>query len=139
MDWRDLRIALAVDRHRTLGEAGRALQLDPTTVSRRVTALEEALGTALFVRGPGRVVPGRHEVRMNQAVPRVLERRARVEQLRATVEPRVRGLHVLEARVGGRRMAHAQPVGERVRLATRLLIPDVPSRRVETTVADTPA
>jgi DNA-binding transcriptional LysR family regulator len=52
MDWRDLRIALAVDRHRTLGEAGRALQLDPTTVSRRVTALEEALGTALFVRAP---------------------------------------------------------------------------------------
>lgn len=52
MDWRDLRIALALDRHGTLGEAGRALRLDPTTVSRRITALEQALGAPLFVRAP---------------------------------------------------------------------------------------
>jgi DNA-binding transcriptional LysR family regulator len=50
MDWRDLRIVLAVDRHGSLGEAGRALRIDPTTVSRRVTALEEALGVPLFTR-----------------------------------------------------------------------------------------
>lgn len=50
MDWRDLRIALALSRHPSLAEAARALQLDPTTVSRRISALEAALGTALFVR-----------------------------------------------------------------------------------------
>lgn len=51
-DWRDLKIALAVARHGSLGAAGRATRLDPTTVSRRVTALEEAVGAALFVREP---------------------------------------------------------------------------------------
>lgn len=50
MDWRDLRIALALDRHGTLGDAGRALRLDPTTVSRRITTLETSLGAPLFVR-----------------------------------------------------------------------------------------
>lgn len=50
LDWRDLRIALALARHGSLGEAGRALRLDPTTVSRRISALEEATGAALFLR-----------------------------------------------------------------------------------------
>lgn len=50
LDWRDLRIALALARHGSLGEAGRALRLDPTTVSRRISALEEAAGAALFLR-----------------------------------------------------------------------------------------
>ena len=52
MDWRDLRIALALDRHRTLSGAGRALGMDPTTVGRRITALEDALGARIFARGP---------------------------------------------------------------------------------------
>lgn len=51
MDWRDLRIALAVERHGSLAAAGTRLGLDPTTVSRRVQALEEALGVRLFRRG----------------------------------------------------------------------------------------
>jgi DNA-binding transcriptional LysR family regulator len=50
LDWRDLRIALALARHGSLGEAGRALRMDPTTVSRRISALEEATGAALFLR-----------------------------------------------------------------------------------------
>lgn len=52
LDWRDLRVALAVARHGSLGGAGRALRLDPTTVSRRISALEELVGAALFVRDP---------------------------------------------------------------------------------------
>jgi DNA-binding transcriptional LysR family regulator len=50
LDWRDLKVALALARHGSLGEAGRALRLDPTTVSRRISALEQAVGAALFVR-----------------------------------------------------------------------------------------
>lgn len=50
MDWRDLRIALALDRHHTHLDAARSLRMDATTVGRRVAALEEALGIKLFVR-----------------------------------------------------------------------------------------
>src|SRR5688572_23086932 len=46
LDWRDLRVALALARHGSLGEAGRVLRLDATTVSRRITGLEEATGAA---------------------------------------------------------------------------------------------
>jgi len=53
VDWRDLRIALALERHRTLSGAGRSLRMDPTTVSRRIAALEEALGQVLFIREAG--------------------------------------------------------------------------------------
>lgn len=73
MDWRDLRIALALDRHRTLGEAGRSLRLDATTVSRRVTALEEALGVQLFVRAADGWRP-------TDAGRRVVEHAARMAQ-----------------------------------------------------------
>ncbi|HEY3256672.1 MAG TPA: LysR family transcriptional regulator [Polyangiaceae bacterium] len=48
--WDDVRLFLAVCRARTVGEAGRALGVDSSTVSRRLTALEEALTTTLFDR-----------------------------------------------------------------------------------------
>ncbi len=57
MDWRDLRVVLAVGQHGSLTRAGRAMGLDPTTVSRRVTALEEELDTVLFRRTPRRWRP----------------------------------------------------------------------------------
>jgi len=48
--WDDLRVFLAVARHSRLQAAGRSLGLDPATVGRRVTALEEALGARLVDR-----------------------------------------------------------------------------------------
>ncbi|MEO1337469.1 MAG: LysR family transcriptional regulator [Myxococcota bacterium] len=54
MDWRDLNIALSVGRHGSLGHAADALSIDPTTVSRRISALERALGAKLFLRSPRR-------------------------------------------------------------------------------------
>jgi len=57
LDWRDLRVALLLARHGSLGGAGRALRLDPTTVSRRISALEEAVGSPLFVRDADRWRP----------------------------------------------------------------------------------
>jgi DNA-binding transcriptional LysR family regulator len=52
VDWNDLRYFLAVRRAGTLAGAARALKVEHSTVSRRLTALEEALGARLFLRGP---------------------------------------------------------------------------------------
>ncbi len=52
MKWDDLRVFLAVARQSRLLSAGQALGLDPATVGRRVSALEEALGAKLFDRSP---------------------------------------------------------------------------------------
>jgi DNA-binding transcriptional LysR family regulator len=52
MKWDDLRVFLAVARQSRLQAAGRSLGLDPATVGRRVTALEEALGAKLVDRSP---------------------------------------------------------------------------------------
>ncbi|MGY6707932.1 MAG: LysR family transcriptional regulator [Rhizobiaceae bacterium] len=50
MNWDDLRIFLAVARAGQILGAARRLDLNHATVSRRVTALEAALGTKLFRR-----------------------------------------------------------------------------------------
>lgn len=47
-NWDDLRIFLAVARHRTLAAAGNRLQIDPTTVARRIARLEKAVSQTLF-------------------------------------------------------------------------------------------
>ena len=52
LDWDDLRLFLAVARARRLAGAGRNLGLDHSTVARRLTALEAAVGSRLFDRGP---------------------------------------------------------------------------------------
>jgi DNA-binding transcriptional LysR family regulator len=51
-DWDDLRFFLAVARAGRLTVAARRLEADHTTVSRRIAALEHALQTRLFERGP---------------------------------------------------------------------------------------
>jgi len=48
MDWNDLRYFLAVADHGSTLAAGRALRVSQTTVARRISALEEALGLLLF-------------------------------------------------------------------------------------------
>ena len=50
MDWNDLRYFLAVARSGSTLAAGRALHVSQTTVARRITALEEAVGLPLFER-----------------------------------------------------------------------------------------
>ncbi|RYD41132.1 MAG: LysR family transcriptional regulator, partial [Sphingomonadales bacterium] len=52
MDWDRLQYFLFLARHGTLARASAALQVDATTVSRRVSALEAALGQTLFERAP---------------------------------------------------------------------------------------
>lgn len=50
LDWNDLRYFLAVARTGSTMAAGKALHVSQTTAARRVAALEEALGLALFER-----------------------------------------------------------------------------------------
>jgi DNA-binding transcriptional LysR family regulator len=52
LDWNDLRYFLSAARAQTLAGAARALSVEHSTVSRRLTALEEALGVPLFTRNP---------------------------------------------------------------------------------------
>ncbi|HVJ34089.1 MAG TPA: LysR family transcriptional regulator [Terriglobia bacterium] len=50
MEWGDVRIFLAVARTGTLGAAARSLRLSHPTLGRRLRALEDATGQALFQR-----------------------------------------------------------------------------------------
>ncbi len=50
MNWNDLKIVLAIARGGSLSAAARSLGINQTTVSRRLAALEEELGAALFLR-----------------------------------------------------------------------------------------
>jgi DNA-binding transcriptional LysR family regulator len=52
MDWDDLRVFLAVARTESLSAAGRRLKIDPATVGRRITRLEEATKARLFTKSP---------------------------------------------------------------------------------------
>jgi DNA-binding transcriptional LysR family regulator len=49
--WDDVRLFLALYRERTLSGAGAAVDLDASTLSRRLATLEELLETRLFDRG----------------------------------------------------------------------------------------
>ena len=53
MDWDKLQYFLTVAQHGTLARAGQALQVDATTVSRQLSALEAGLQQTLFERAPG--------------------------------------------------------------------------------------
>ncbi len=57
MKWDDIRYLLAVERERSMAAAARRLQVDQTTVSRRLHALEAALGAQLFERSDGGWTP----------------------------------------------------------------------------------
>jgi DNA-binding transcriptional LysR family regulator len=50
VDWDDVRLLLVLFEARNLHDAGKRLRVDRSTVSRRLTLLEQQLGTRLFVR-----------------------------------------------------------------------------------------
>jgi len=55
MDWDDLRVFLAVARAGTVSEASRVLEIDHSTVSRRLANLESRIGIRLFDRAGRRL------------------------------------------------------------------------------------
>ena len=52
MNWDDLRFFTAVVQHQNLSRASKELGVSPQPVSRKITAFETKLGTALFIRHP---------------------------------------------------------------------------------------
>ncbi|MEO6014976.1 MAG: LysR family transcriptional regulator [Devosia sp.] len=52
MNWDDVRVFLAIARHGQILGAARSLGLNHATVARRLTALEQSLGSRLFQRRP---------------------------------------------------------------------------------------
>lgn len=86
MNWDDLRFVIAVARHGSLLGAAKALDVEHTTVGRRLDAAERALGAKLFARSPSGLVltpDGEHLLeplqRVEDAVS-ALERRASAER-----------------------------------------------------------
>ncbi|HZZ86002.1 MAG TPA: LysR substrate-binding domain-containing protein [Anaeromyxobacteraceae bacterium] len=57
LEWDDLRFFLAVHRRGSHAAAARALGVAPTTIGRRLAALEEAAGARLFLRTPEGLAP----------------------------------------------------------------------------------
>lgn len=108
IDWDDLRHFLAVHRHGTLARAGAVLHINPTTVGRRLTALEERIGSRLFERGPSGWV-------VTEAGLQLLPRAERIEDEVLAVEREVSGA---DARLEGTVRVSATEM-----LATRFIVP----------------
>lgn len=70
--WDDIRLFLALYRARTLGDAAGLLGVNISTVSRRLSALEDAIDTVLFERG-------RHGLRPTPAADALVVAAERVE------------------------------------------------------------
>lgn len=83
-NWDDVRFFLTVHRQGNLARAGTSLKLDPTTVGRRVTALESKLGARLF----DRTASG---YRLTAAGRRMLPRAEGIEREALAVERDVAG------------------------------------------------
>jgi DNA-binding transcriptional LysR family regulator len=90
-DWNDARYFLAVHRTKTLSAAARQLGVNQSTVSRRLRALEDALGARLFVQT-------RDGYFASDAGERLLARAARVEDEALALEREASGQ---EARLTG--------------------------------------
>ncbi len=78
-DWDQLRTLVACARAGNLGDAATRLASDPSTVSRRLTRLEDALGVHLFERGRHGLVltaAGEHLVPAAEEVERSVHRMA---------------------------------------------------------------
>ncbi|WP_108839462.1 LysR family transcriptional regulator [Tateyamaria sp. Alg231-49] len=56
-NWDDLRILLALSRYKTMTSAAQALEMNTTTVSRRLERLTEEIGATLFVRRGTKLEP----------------------------------------------------------------------------------
>ncbi|MEO1272766.1 MAG: LysR family transcriptional regulator [Myxococcota bacterium] len=92
-DWDDLRYLLTVAREGTLAAAAELLRVNPTTVSRRIKALQERSGSILFERLRGGVT-------LTEAGAAMLET---AEQIEAVV-------HDLERRAAGKSLDLAGPI-----------------------------
>ena len=82
-DWDHLKVVLAINRGGSLTAAATLLGMDQTTAGRRLNALEESLGNALFLRSKG----GFAATEAGQIVIENAQRvEARLDQMRETLD-----------------------------------------------------
>ncbi len=84
--WDEIRLFLALYRERTLAAAGASVGLDPSTLSRRLVALEEALATQLFDRTRDGLAPTQGAEVLLPAAEEMASAHARFVQDAATFE-----------------------------------------------------
>ncbi|MGV2292488.1 LysR family transcriptional regulator [Trinickia sp. YCB016] len=113
LDWNDLQYVLAVARDGAYVAAGRRLSADPTTVARRVRAIESALHAKLFERTRD------GQMRPTEAGEIVIARAEMVEAQIGGLNEVVEGV---EAAVSGSVRVTSVPV-----LVNRVLVPALPT------------
>ncbi|MGU7774153.1 LysR family transcriptional regulator [Burkholderia sp. MR1-5-21] len=84
MNWDDVRIFLAIQRAGTLRGAAQQLDIDQTTVGRRLGGLERGLGSRLFLRTTGGLV-------LTDSGRQVLQTAEQMERLAVSFERRSEG------------------------------------------------
>jgi DNA-binding transcriptional LysR family regulator len=90
-DWEDVRYFLSAARTRSFSGAARALGSDQSTVSRRIAALEAALGQRLFERGPRALAPTALGVALIEPAEQVERAMLSVADAARATERRVEG------------------------------------------------
>ena len=90
--WDDVRIFLAIHRHGTLAAAAARLELDTSTASRRIAALEEALGVRLFERTREGLTPARAAEQVLAAAEAMEAAHARLTREASEVEAAAEGI-----------------------------------------------
>lgn len=97
LEWNDLRYFLAVAREGNLVRAAAHLKIDPTTVGRRVSALEERIGARLFDRTPEGWLATPAGLRLRPSAERMEDAAAAAEREIAGSDARPEGVVVLTA------------------------------------------
>lgn len=90
-NWDDLRYLLAVARHGSLSAAARILGVNHSTVLRRVTALERAIGAQLFDKLPGGYILTAAGDEMTRVAQRMEEEMAAANRLLSGRDAQLRG------------------------------------------------
>ncbi len=86
MNWNDLKFVLAVSQARSFQGAARKLRVTHTTVSRRITALEQYIGAPLFLREHNLCVPTTACARLVISAGRIEEEVRSAERARDIVD-----------------------------------------------------
>lgn len=89
--WDDIRVLLTVLREGSFSAAAQTLAIEQSTVSRRIAALESALGAALFDRAPGGPRATELALRLRPAAERMEAALAAVVDTSAAMTERIEG------------------------------------------------
>jgi len=114
--WDDVRVFLAAHRYKSFGLAASHLELDTSTVSRRISALEVTMGVRLFERTRDGLIPTRAAERVLAAAEAMEAAHGRLTRDASEVEAEAEGVVRLSVAPG---MADAFIAPALARLRTR--------------------